>query len=73
MNDLSHVRADGSAHMVDVTEKAVTSREASARAVLRTRPDVVGRIAIGRGGRRHSAPTRRSHSTSTTSREEIRR
>ncbi|WP_394215632.1 cyclic pyranopterin monophosphate synthase MoaC [Brachybacterium vulturis] len=47
MNDLSHVRADGSAHMVDVTDKAVTSREASARAVLRTRPDVVGRIAGG--------------------------
>jgi cyclic pyranopterin monophosphate synthase len=47
MNDLSHVRADGSAHMVDVTDKAVTSREATARAVLRTRPDVVGRIAAG--------------------------
>ena len=47
MNDLSHVRADGSAHMVDVTDKAVTSREASARAVLRTRPDVVARIASG--------------------------
>ena len=45
--DLSHVRADGSAHMVDVTDKAVTSREASARAVLRTRPDVVARIAEG--------------------------
>lgn len=44
---LSHVRADGSAHMVDVTDKAVTSREASARAVLRTRPDVVARIAEG--------------------------
>ena len=47
MNDLSHVRADGSAHMVDVTDKAVTSREATAQAVLRTRPDVVGRIASG--------------------------
>ncbi|WP_193104860.1 cyclic pyranopterin monophosphate synthase MoaC [Brachybacterium sp. FME24] len=51
MNDhasgLSHVRADGSAHMVDVTDKAITSREATARAVLRTRPDVVDRIARG--------------------------
>ena len=46
-DDLSHVRPDGSAHMVDVTDKAVTSREASARAVLRTRPDVVARIAEG--------------------------
>ncbi|MFC7374094.1 cyclic pyranopterin monophosphate synthase MoaC [Brachybacterium sp. GCM10030267] len=47
MNDLSHVRADGSAHMVDVTAKNITAREASARAVLRTRPDVVERIAAG--------------------------
>lgn len=44
---LSHVRADGSAHMVDVTEKATTSRRATARAILRTRPDVVARIADG--------------------------
>ncbi|MGP9538744.1 cyclic pyranopterin monophosphate synthase MoaC [Brachybacterium sp. AOP43-C2-M15] len=44
---LSHVRADGSAHMVDVTDKPVTAREASARAVLRTRPDVIDRIASG--------------------------
>lgn len=44
---LSHVRADGSAHMVDVTDKAVTAREATARGVLRTRADVVGRIACG--------------------------
>ncbi|GAA1484308.1 cyclic pyranopterin monophosphate synthase MoaC [Brachybacterium fresconis] len=47
MNDLSHVRADGSAHMVDVTSKDATSREATARAVLRTRADVVDRIASG--------------------------
>ncbi|GAB2535608.1 cyclic pyranopterin monophosphate synthase MoaC [Brachybacterium huguangmaarense] len=44
---LTHVRADGSAHMVDVTDKATTRREATARAVLRTRPDVVARIADG--------------------------
>lgn len=44
---LSHVRADGSAHMVDVTAKQVTSRTATARAVLRTREDVVDRIASG--------------------------
>ncbi|AXK44434.1 cyclic pyranopterin monophosphate synthase MoaC [Brachybacterium saurashtrense] len=46
-NALSHVRDDGSAHMVDVTDKAVTSRRARARAVLRTREDVVDRIASG--------------------------
>lgn len=45
--DLSHVRADGSAHMVDVTAKQITAREATARAVLRTRKDVVDRIADG--------------------------
>lgn len=46
-NDLSHVRPDGSAHMVDVTDKATTARRATARAILRTRPDVVERIAEG--------------------------
>src|SRR5699024_6184414 len=45
--ELSHVRADGTAHMVDVTAKQVTSREATARAVLATRADVVERIASG--------------------------
>lgn len=44
---LSHVRADGSAHMVDVTEKAETKRVATAQAVLRTRSDVVAMIADG--------------------------
>ena len=44
---LTHVRADGTAHMVDVTEKAVTSREATAESVLVTRPDVIGLLAAG--------------------------
>ena len=43
VGDLTHVRPDGSAHMVDVTGKAETSREAAAQAVLTTRPDVVAR------------------------------
>ena len=33
---LTHVRDDGSAHMVDVSEKAVTARSATAQSVLRT-------------------------------------
>jgi cyclic pyranopterin monophosphate synthase len=41
---LTHVRADGSAHMVDVSEKAVTTREATATATLSTRPDVVAQV-----------------------------
>ncbi|MCA5895221.1 cyclic pyranopterin monophosphate synthase MoaC [Isoptericola sp. NEAU-Y5] len=45
--DLSHYRADGAAHMVDVSGKDVTTREATATGVLRTRADVVERIASG--------------------------
>lgn len=47
MNDLTHVRPDGSAHMVDVTDKQVAARRAVAVATLRTRPDVVARIVDG--------------------------
>ncbi|MFV2145012.1 MULTISPECIES: cyclic pyranopterin monophosphate synthase MoaC [Isoptericola] len=47
MSDLSHYRDDGAAHMVDVSAKDVTTRQATARGVLRTRPDVVERIASG--------------------------
>ena len=41
---LSHVRADGSAYMVDVTEKATTTRTSRAQAILQTDPDVVNMI-----------------------------
>ena len=44
---LTHLRDDGAAHMVDVTDKAVTRRTASAQAVLVTRDDVVAAIADG--------------------------
>lgn len=47
MSELTHLRADGSAHMVDVTDKAVTRREARAQAVLQTTAEVVARIADG--------------------------
>ena len=47
MSDLTHYRADGAAHMVDVTHKDVTRREATATGVLHTRADVVERIATG--------------------------
>ncbi|MBS1896851.1 MAG: cyclic pyranopterin monophosphate synthase MoaC [Actinobacteria bacterium] len=47
MSELTHLRADGSAHMVDVTDKAVTRREARAQAVLQTTAAVVARIADG--------------------------
>jgi cyclic pyranopterin phosphate synthase len=44
---LTHLRADGSAHMVDVSDKPVTSRRAIAQAVLVTRPDVVDAVVAG--------------------------
>lgn len=44
---LTHLRGDGSAHMVDVTEKAVTKRTARAEATLITRPEVVDLLMTG--------------------------
>lgn len=44
---LTHLREDGSAHMVDVTAKDVTKRVARAEAVLVTRPEVVRQIVDG--------------------------
>lgn len=45
--ELTHVRADGTAHMVDVSAKSETSRNARAQAVLRTLPEVVAMITAG--------------------------
>ena len=42
--DLTHVRADGSAHMVDVTLKDVTTRMALAEGTVHTRADVIAKI-----------------------------
>lgn len=44
---LTHTREDGSAHMVDVTEKAVTKRTAQAEAILETRADVIKQLVSG--------------------------
>jgi cyclic pyranopterin phosphate synthase len=44
---LTHLRADGSAHMVDVSGKPVTSRRAVAQAVVVTRLDVVDAVLTG--------------------------
>jgi cyclic pyranopterin phosphate synthase len=45
---LSHVRADGAALMVDVSDKAVTQRRATATATLTTRPDVIALLVAGK-------------------------
>lgn len=42
--NLTHVRADGSAHMVDVTDKKETTRTAIAEGYLVTRPDVLEKL-----------------------------
>jgi cyclic pyranopterin phosphate synthase len=47
MTDLTHLRDDGSAHMVDVSGKATTARRAVAQAILVTREDVVARVLGG--------------------------
>ena len=47
MTDLTHIRDDGSAHMVDVSAKETTARRAVAQAVLTTRADVVAAVLTG--------------------------
>jgi len=44
---LTHLRDDGSAHMVDVSAKPATDRRAVAQAVLVTRPEVVSAVLAG--------------------------
>jgi cyclic pyranopterin phosphate synthase len=44
---LSHIDAGGAAHMVDVTEKTASRREAVAAGSLRTTAEVVGLISAG--------------------------
>ena len=44
MSDLSHLDDDGNVHMVDVGDKAVTSRTATARAVVELRPETVAAL-----------------------------
>ena len=44
---LTHVREDGSAHMVDVSAKTETTRQATAQAVLRSTEEVVRLIVDG--------------------------
>ncbi|WP_382304774.1 cyclic pyranopterin monophosphate synthase MoaC [Herbiconiux sp. UC225_62] len=45
--ELTHITADGSAHMVDVSGKAVTKRVATAQAVVHTRPEVIAMLIAG--------------------------
>jgi cyclic pyranopterin monophosphate synthase len=47
MSELTHLDADGHAHMVDVGEKAVTQREAVARGSVLMRPETLQLIMAG--------------------------
>ena len=46
-NQFTHINADGNAHMVDVTEKAVTEREARAEAFIEMAPATLEMIMSG--------------------------
>lgn len=46
-SEFTHINADGNAHMVDVTEKAVTEREARAEAFIEMAPETLEMIMSG--------------------------
>ncbi len=48
MSELTHLNAQGEAHMVDVGEKTVTSREARAEAFVRMQPETLKLILEGK-------------------------
>ncbi|MFO7759422.1 MAG: cyclic pyranopterin monophosphate synthase MoaC [Roseovarius sp.] len=51
MSDLTHFDAQGQAHMVDVSDKAVTAREAAAEGHVAMQPATYDLIAEGRAGK----------------------
>jgi cyclic pyranopterin phosphate synthase len=48
MSRLTHLDAEGNAHMVDVSEKDVTSRSATARATVEMQPETLALILEGK-------------------------
>ncbi|MDO4252438.1 MAG: cyclic pyranopterin monophosphate synthase MoaC [Rothia sp. (in: high G+C Gram-positive bacteria)] len=56
---LTHLRQDGSAHMVDVTEKPVTSRSARAQAKVITTAEVINQIFTANLPKGDALPTAR--------------
>ena len=51
MSDLTHIGADGAAHMVDVSAKPVTTREAQAKGRVAMRPDTAALIRDGQANK----------------------
>ncbi|WP_028111297.1 cyclic pyranopterin monophosphate synthase MoaC [Ferrimonas kyonanensis] len=48
MSGFTHINPKGEAHMVDVTEKQATEREARAEAIVKMAPDTLAMIVEGR-------------------------
>ncbi len=48
MSSLTHLDAQGNAHMVDVSEKEVTQRSATAKAIVQMQPETLSLILEGR-------------------------
>lgn len=48
MSGLTHFDASGDAHMVDVTEKDITSRSATAKGAVRMQPETLALIRDGK-------------------------
>ena len=48
MSRLTHLDAEGNAHMVDVSEKHVTSRSATARASVEMKPETLALVLSGK-------------------------
>lgn len=51
MSTLSHIRADGAAHMVDVSAKPITTREARAKGRVVMRPQTAALIRDGQAAK----------------------
>ncbi|QIZ78293.1 cyclic pyranopterin monophosphate synthase MoaC [Ferrimonas lipolytica] len=47
MSEFTHINEQGQAHMVDVTEKVATEREARAEAIIKMAPDTLAMIMNG--------------------------
>ncbi len=48
MSSLTHLDAQGNAHMVDVSDKEVTQRSATAKAIVQMQPETLSLILEGR-------------------------
>ena len=66
MGELTHIDADGRARMVDVSDKAVTTREARAEGRLVMQPETLA-LALSGGGRRPASGGRTGRPQSRSS------